>query len=122
MKWDDAKLCIAFDRLDLFRRSPEVLRQYNEYRQNLDDNGINIRDVILNKMRKRPVKWLRNDYPYNVEDTRHYLIWSMTPMENDLIRDFADKYTGGRDYLTFVNPEYLKSIPDIWHAHVLVRM
>ncbi|APC25687.1 hypothetical protein BST79_gp174 [Only Syngen Nebraska virus 5] len=122
MKWDDAKLCIAFDRLDLFRRSPDVLRQYNEYRQNLDDNGINIRDVILNKMRKRPVKWLRNDYPYNVEDTRHYLIWSMTPLDNDLVRDFADKYTGGREYLTFVNPIHLKSIPDIWHAHVLVKM
>jgi hypothetical protein len=122
MKWEDAKMCIVLDRLDLLRRSPDVLRQYNEYRQNLATNGINIRDVILNKMRKRPVKWMKNDYPYNVEGTKHYLIWSMTPLENDLIRDFADKYTGGREYLTFVNPEHLKSIPDIWHAHVLVKM
>ncbi|AGE52538.1 protein of unknown function (DUF3605) [Paramecium bursaria Chlorella virus CvsA1] len=122
MKWEDAKMCIALDRLDLLRRSPNVLMQYNEYRQNLASNGINIRDVILKKMRKRPVKWMKNDYPYNVEGTKHYLIWSMTPLENDLIRDFADKYTGGREYLTFVNPEHLKSIPDIWHAHVLVKM
>ncbi|AGE48483.1 protein of unknown function (DUF3605) [Paramecium bursaria Chlorella virus AN69C] len=122
MKWEDAKMCIALDRLDLLRRSPDVLRQYNEYRQNLASNGINIRDVILKKMRKRLVKWMKNDYPYNVEGTKHYLIWSMTPLENYFIRDFADKYTGGREYLTFVNPEHLKSIPDIWHVHVLVRM
>ena len=122
MKWEDAKMCLILDRTDLLRRSPDVLRKYNEYRQNLATNGINIHDVIINKMRKRPVKWMKNDYPYDIEDTKHYLIWSMTPLENDLIRDFADKYTGGREYLTFVNPINKKSIPDIWHAHVLVKM
>ena len=121
MKWEDAKFCILLDRLDLFRRSPDVLRQYDEYRQNLAANGIEIRDVILDKMRKRPVKWMKNAYPYDIEGAKHYLIWSTTPLENDLVRDFAEKYTGGREYLTFVNPVYKKSIPDIWHVHVLVK-
>jgi len=122
MIWEDAKLCVAFDRLDLFRRSPDVHRQYEEFKTILADSGINIRDVILKKMRKRSVKWIKNDFPYDVKGTKHYLIWSMTSLENDLVRDFADKYVGGREYLTFVNPIHLKSIPEIWHAHVLVKM
>ncbi|AGE54263.1 protein of unknown function (DUF3605) [Paramecium bursaria Chlorella virus NY2B] len=122
MKWEDAKMCVLLDRLDLLRRSHDVLEKYEEYLRYLDDNGIHVRDVILKKMRNRPVKWLKNDYPYDIDDACHYLIWSTKPLEPELVRDFADKYTGGREYVTFVNPEHLKSIPDIWHAHVLVRM
>ncbi|ABT14897.1 hypothetical protein NY2A_B498R [Paramecium bursaria Chlorella virus NY2A] len=122
MKWEDAKMCVLLDRLDLLRRSHDVLEKYEEYLRYLDDNDIDVHDVILKKMRNRPVKWLKNEYPYDIEDAHHYLVWSTIPLDPELLHDFVEKYTGGREYVTFVNPEHLKSIPSLWHAHVLVRM
>jgi hypothetical protein len=122
MKFEDATLCVLLDRLDLLKRKPNIEQDYTDYKQNLTMNGITATDVVLKKMKGMPIKWVRNDFPYDVDGTRHYLIWSTTPLDNEQIDDIAKRHVKGREFIRFVNPMNLRSIRDLWHAHVIVKM
>lgn len=65
----------------------------------------------------------RNDFPYNWEDgIEHYLLWSNEEVPDNEIEGYIqDLMPHCSDYLWFVNPAELKSIPEIWHAHVIVN-
>ena len=120
MRWDDAKMCILLDRLDLFARKPDVLEKYHEYLNAMQRNGISVTDIIIKKMDGHPIAWMRNEYPYDVEDTTHYLIWSTEPLSNDKINEVATKHANSREFIQFVNPENLKSVKNVWHAHIFI--
>lgn len=122
MKFEDAKLCVLLNRLDLLSRKRYVEEEYKKYKKNLAMNGITASDVIIKNMKKASVKWTRNDFPYDVENTRHYLVWSTAPLEMQQIDEITRKRVNGREYLRFVNPVNLRSVKDLWHAHVLVKM
>ena len=121
MLWSDAKLCILLGRLDLFRRRKDVLAKYEEYQNSLKRNNIQVKDVILRKMKGHPIAWMKNEFPYDVENATHYLIWSTTPLSDDKIQEIATRHSRGREFICFVNPEHLKSIPEIFHAHVFMK-
>jgi len=120
MIWEDAKMCVLLDRLDLFSRKKNVLEKYNQYCDVLNRNGVTVSDVITKKMKGRPIAWMRNEYPYDVDDTRHYLIWSTYQLSNERIEEIATRHAQGRKFICFVNPSYLQSVKDIWHAHVII--
>jgi tRNA U38,U39,U40 pseudouridine synthase TruA len=120
MLWDDAKMCILLDRLDLFTRKPDILKKYHEYLNAMQRNGISVADIIIKKMGNHPIAWMRNEYPYDVEGTTHYLIWSTEPLSSDKINEIAAKHAGSREFIQFVNPENLKSVKEVWHAHVFI--
>ena len=122
MIWSDAKLCVMLGRTDLFTRGTSVLEKYDEYKDALVRNGIHIEDVIRKKMNGADVKWMRNAFPYDVVGTRHYLIWSTSPLEDEKIREIALMRTGTLEFITFVNPEEQKSVTGLWHAHCLIKM
>jgi len=122
MRWDDAKLCAILDRHDLFSRSKPVLEKYGEYRAALEQNKIKIEDVIRKNMKGASIKWMRNAFPYDINDTRHYLIWSVTPLTKEKIQEIALMHVGTMDYFVFVNPEELQSVNGLWHAHCLIKM
>jgi len=122
MRWDDAKLCAILDRHDLFSRSKPVLEKYDEYKSALDRNQIKIEDVIRKNMKGAPIKWMRNAFPYDVDGTRHYLIWSVVPLTKEKIQEVALMHVGTMDYFVFVNPEELQSVNGLWHAHCLIKM
>lgn len=121
MRWDDSKICVILGRLDLFSRSPEVTENYDRYRSALYQNKINIEDVIENKMQGASFKWMRNAFPYDVDGTRHYVIWSVTPLSTEKIREIAFLRVGGLEFVHFVNPGELQSVKKLWHAHILVK-
>lgn len=118
---EDAKMCVLLDRLDLFTRKKEVLEKYNQYREALNRNGVSVSDVIAKKMKGRPIAWMRNEYPYDVDNTRHYLIWSTYQLSNEKIKEIATRHAQGRNFICFVNPKYLRSVENIWHAHVIIH-
>lgn len=122
MRWDDAKLCAILDRHELFSRSKPVLEKYDEYKSTLVQNKINIEDVIFKNMKGANIKWMRNAFPYDVDGTRHYLLWSSIPLTNDKINEIASTHAGGREFLCFVNPGELRSVKGLWHAHCIVKM
>lgn len=121
MLWEDATMCVLLDRLDLFTRKKEVLEKYNQYCDALNRNGVTVSDVITKKMEGRPIAWMRNEYPYDVDNTRHYLIWSTYQLSNEKIKEIATRHAQGRKFICFVNPEYLRSVKNIWHAHVIIN-
>ena len=73
----------------------------------------------------RVVVFRKNDFPYNLEEgVEHFLLWSNQDLSPDEIDTYIQEHTVSLDPLDtlwFVNPTELKSIPDLWHAHVMVR-
>ena len=121
MRWDDAKLCAILDRHDLFSRSKPVLEKYDEYKSALEQNKIKIEDVIRKNMKGAPVKWMRNAFPYDVDESRHYLIWSEVPLTKEKIQEVASMHVGISEFFCFVNPEELQSVTGLWHAHCIMK-
>jgi len=120
MRWEDACMCVLLGRFDLFSRSKEVASKYDEHKSALQQNKITMEDVILRKMKGADITWIRNDFPYDVAGTRHYVVWSTMPLTDEKIREVALLRVGGREFIQFVNPDERRSVKKLWHAHVLV--
>lgn len=85
--------------------------------------------------------WLPNDFPYALErDIEHYLIWSLRPFEesgeppsegtaaaalpvNVAIEAIISRHinTFTTDYVYFINPPVLRSVPNVSHVHVMAH-
>ena len=87
---------------------------------------------FLAKYSSRFPQLLVNDFPYFFDaSVRHLVLWHIQPMEPESIHLYLQNTLPSllhredpillKDYLFWVNPESLKSIPDIWHAHVLLH-
>lgn len=65
----------------------------------------------------------RNDFPYSWDDgMEHYLLWSNQEVPDNEIGGYIQKLMPQpTKAVWFVNPAELKSIPEIWHAHVIVK-
>lgn len=76
---------------------------------------------------KEAVKRLvENDFSYNFEpNVRHFLLWKLneaiTKADVQLAVNELRETQGLEDYVTWVNPEALKSVPEIDHAHIVFR-
>lgn len=70
----------------------------------------------------RVVVFRKNDFPYNLDNgVEHFLLWSNQDLSPDEIDVYIQENThGALDTLYFINPAELKSIPELWHAHVMV--
>lgn len=72
----------------------------------------------------RIVIFMENDFPYNVETgIQHFLLWSNQGLDVSEIEEYIKHHPathGSLETLWFVNPVELRSIPDMWHAHVMV--
>ena len=121
MRWEDACMCVLLGRFDLFSRGKEVASKYDEYKNALQQNNISMEDVIIRKMKGADINWISNAFPYDVVGTRHYVVWSTTPLSDEKIREVASLRVGGREFIQFANPDELRSVRKLWHAHVLVH-
>ncbi len=122
MHWDDAQMCVILGRHDLLSRSKNVQEKYDEYKTVLEQNKIKIEDVIRKNMKGAVIRWMRNAFPYDVDETRHYLIWSVIPLTKEKINEIALMHVGTLEYFCFVNPEELQSATGLWHAHCIIKM
>jgi hypothetical protein len=120
MIWEDAEMCIILGRFDLFSRNKEILDKYAEYKEALQRNNIAIEDVIRKKMKGANITWMKNAFPYDVDNSLHYLIFSTLPLSKEKIREIASVWVGSADFMCFVNPKKLRSV-QLWHAHCLIR-
>lgn len=71
------------------------------------------------------VVWRENEFPYFLPaDIEHHCIWShpkelSVPQIEEVLR--RQRPDNEFEYVWFVNPPHLKSVPDVDHAHVLSR-
>ncbi|KAF9303558.1 hypothetical protein BGZ74_003490 [Mortierella antarctica] len=65
----------------------------------------------------------KNEFPYSVKKgIEHWLIWSRNPLTNEVwTRRYLEERLPGRDYLFFVNPPELRSVPSIFHVQVFTK-
>ncbi|KAG0348704.1 hypothetical protein BG004_004418 [Podila humilis] len=65
----------------------------------------------------------KNEFPYSVRNgIEHWLIWSRNPLTDEVwIRRYLEERLPGRDYLFFVNPPELQSVPSIFHVQVFTK-
>jgi hypothetical protein len=67
------------------------------------------------------------DFPYYFEEgMEHHVLWSSTPLDpKRVVAEAAagrdPDGTGAWEWVHFVNPTLLKSVPGIWHAHIISR-
>ena len=75
---------------------------------------------------------LPNDFPYFFDpEVSHWVLWDAGPLSHEAIDGHLQRHVpplvrkdaavSTEDYVFWVNPEALKSIPEVWHAHVLIR-
>ncbi|KAF9573473.1 hypothetical protein EC968_008449 [Mortierella alpina] len=65
----------------------------------------------------------KNEFPYSVKPgIEHWLIWSRHPLTDEVwIRRYLEERLPGRDYLFFINPLELRSVPSIFHVQVFTK-
>ena len=69
-----------------------------------------------------------NNFPYYLESNiKHYMIFSLKALDNPTIEKIIQQQIKPQescyvDSRYWQNPQNLKSIPDFWHAHVLVKI
>ncbi|KAK5808955.1 hypothetical protein F5H01DRAFT_350873 [Linnemannia elongata] len=65
----------------------------------------------------------KNEFPYSVKPgIEHWLIWSRQPLTDEVwIRRYLEERLPGRDYLFFINPPELRSVPTISHVQVFTK-
>lgn len=61
-----------------------------------------------------------NKFPYYVK-AHHSVLWSIKDLDDEEIKTKLDKVLKDRKYIFFRNPEYLRSIPDLFHVHVFIK-
>lgn len=73
-----------------------------------------------------------NDYPYYFEENVcHYILWHTQEFSDSVIEKLLEEklpyilnkpfVKKNYDYVYWVNPVNLKSVKNIWHAHVVIR-
>lgn len=67
-----------------------------------------------------------NDFPYFFEEgVLHYILWKLEGeiLPTDILEIMKELKVRHEiaDYVFFINPPNLKSIPDIYHAHIILK-
>mmetsp|Transcript_2743 Transcript_2743/g.3827 ORF Transcript_2743/g.3827 Transcript_2743/m.3827 type:complete len:243 (-) Transcript_2743:1303-2031(-) len=150
--WAQLKDLVQNDQLDKMSRSRSEQDRYEEYILKIRSEWLSVVDHILcskfdfekekvvvngiDKWRSHPSleevnfvkKSLRlNDFPYYVEDNvQHWCLWKLKDNVDvddiSFARKELYKALDVEEFIHFVNPPHLKSIPEIDHAHIFVRL
>ncbi|KAF9116519.1 hypothetical protein BGX27_001813 [Mortierella sp. AM989] len=69
------------------------------------------------------VRLIKNEFPYSVEPgIEHWLIWSRNLLtDENWIRAYLEERLPGREFLFFINPPELRSVPTIFHVQVFTK-
>ncbi|KAJ2742719.1 hypothetical protein GGI20_004283 [Coemansia sp. BCRC 34301] len=140
LTWDEVKQILAADRVDLLGRTVEQQRVYAEYMEQLAlEYGsvvayirqIKLAPFIADNSKEHLV--LLNDFPYALTpDMAHFIVWSKQKLTTGMVPDpvilelfsaHLDELIGAGKYewVWFVNPPHLQSIPEAAHGHLIVR-
>ncbi|KAJ2350976.1 hypothetical protein IWW50_005662 [Coemansia erecta] len=139
--WLEVKQLVAANRLELLgRTTPKELA----YRQDMDEIRqqygsvtnyivqVKLADFIADA--REQFLMIPNDYPYALpSNTRHYIIWSKAELTAGTVPDpevealFSKRLdaqvgSGGYEWVWFVNPPHLQSIPEVVHGHLIISI
>jgi len=89
------------------------------------------REMILTLIRKQlkgsNVALVRNNFPYTkilqyLPEVKHFLVWSLSgEVSESKIRELVTTKFPDKEWLYFITVDTVRSVPEIWHAHVFVN-
>lgn len=105
-------------------------RQYSDFIKikHLSYNSIVKKDgVIVSRKVKDSLQYMfvENEYPYCFDDEniKHYLIWSLKPLDySDIYSIVKNSNVQHVDWTWFVNTTAKRSVKDLWHCHIFLKM
>eukprot|EP00607_Mallomonas_marina_P009264 CAMPEP_0182417826 /NCGR_PEP_ID=MMETSP1167-20130531/2267_1 /TAXON_ID=2988 /ORGANISM="Mallomonas Sp, Strain CCMP3275" /LENGTH=166 /DNA_ID=CAMNT_0024591623 /DNA_START=197 /DNA_END=697 /DNA_ORIENTATION=- len=147
LAWTIVKEAVILGNLELLGRSAEQKLEYKEFINKIKSEHLSVTDYLLiskfgipservdgklSAIRRNssspPITLLApNDFPYNFEaGILHYIFWKLGGVvEKTEIREAAsslmNSVPGAIDFVTYINPPHLKSVPEIEHAHILIK-
>ncbi|KAJ1855768.1 hypothetical protein GGH12_003112 [Coemansia sp. RSA 1822] len=137
--WPEVKQLVAANRLELLgRTTPKELAyraDMHEIRTQYGSVAAYIRQVKLAEFiadSSEQFLLIPNDYPYALpKDVRHYIVWSKTELTPGCVPDpdvealvaarLGAQTDSAYEWVWFVNPPHLQSIPEVVHGHLIVR-
>ncbi|KAJ2080500.1 hypothetical protein H4R24_003020 [Coemansia sp. RSA 988] len=138
--WAEVKQVVAANRLELLGRvTPKEIAYREDMRQIREEYGsvvnyirkVKLAEFIADDLEEHLM--ILNDYPYALpEDTTHYIMWSKKPLTPGIVPDpvvreiivarLDELYgRGNYEWVWFVNPLHLQSIPEVVHGHLIVQ-
>jgi len=124
-------------------RHPSGIVSYRKYRKQILAEYASMGDFVSAQIMGHPVEmdeggkkisskdrpaasikpiWRDNDFPYNFsEGIEHHNLWSEKPLTGELLSKEIERHRAGWEFMYFVNPPALASIPAVWHAHIVSR-
>ncbi|MEI8067357.1 MAG: hypothetical protein WCG91_00200 [Candidatus Shapirobacteria bacterium] len=107
-------------------RFPKDNQKYDDYR----DSTTREKHLqkIIDDIGDNDFKITPNKFPYsriikNIPEVRHYLLWSKNgELPTKTIESEIERVFPNCDYFYFVNPPNNKSIPEIWHCQIFVKL
>ena len=107
-------------------RLPEDLRFYRIYKE-LVPKEIRL-EIIKTLIGDKNICLLQNNFPYtrllqNLPKVKHYCLWSRKykltskTIEKEIKKNFPEN-----EFFYFENIEAVKSVPEIWHCQIFVRL
>ena len=116
---------ISFETLSKYGKHSELYRtesmekKYNSYIK-MHPNYSNFLKKIF---KKENIILLLNKFPYDLEpNILHYILWSKTKLNNSQIKTILDEKLKSFNYIYFENLKKNKSIKDIFHIQVFVKI
>eukprot|EP00816_Leptocylindrus_hargravesii_P008687 CAMPEP_0196822430 /NCGR_PEP_ID=MMETSP1362-20130617/83466_1 /TAXON_ID=163516 /ORGANISM="Leptocylindrus danicus, Strain CCMP1856" /LENGTH=245 /DNA_ID=CAMNT_0042201987 /DNA_START=424 /DNA_END=1161 /DNA_ORIENTATION=- len=149
--WNQLRSIVENDQLDKMSRSASEQKRYEEYTAVIKTQWVSVVDNILyskfgfereqtmvdhqSLFRAVPslsevtsvyTSLVPNDFPYYVEEgIEHWCLWKLCEdvSPSDIIAAKKELYEtrNAEEFIHWVNPPHLKSIPQIDHAHILIR-
>ena len=116
-----------------FTRDEKILETYIKFKQNIPDINEYLFNTVFTKNSKNEntnIVFKENDYPYKFpKNIKHYLIWihpnknySRKEVEEFLLNSISENNLQINDYILFKNNLVNKSIEQIEHYHVLLKI
>lgn len=127
LTWDEIHKVIS--RNELFERDPETMQTYQQYKDELQEKGIDISHYVGTSLfpltKPEDFAITLNNYPYSLqEDIINYVVWlnprtTLTDTKYQELLEHLRVVLG--DFLIKQNPMENKSVKGVEHFHVFSK-
>lgn len=109
-------------------RQPCVQQQYNLFKQQLQQQNIDVNDYMAQQLfsqRNQKLAFLPNKFPYWVEPgVHHWVLWVNTPVYRVTVKDvevLLTKVLRGHPFVFFQNLPENRTVLQLEHYHVFFK-
>ncbi len=125
-------LMVVLQRLacNQFMRLPEDVQLYQKVQEMNGEGNAALVQEIKDRLGDRSVGFVKNIFPYTIltkvlspmkKELNHVCLWSQSgSLPRNQICSYIDEEYPGRSAAVVVNNTSYRSVPELWHAHVIM--